>query len=57
MTTKYGKSELPTNIKLEEDSRNPFFGRFVAEPFERGFGHTVGNALRRILLSARVHGY
>ncbi|HSG69385.1 MAG TPA: DNA-directed RNA polymerase subunit alpha, partial [Planctomycetaceae bacterium] len=28
------------------------FGRFVAEPFERGFGATVGNSLRRILLSS-----
>lgn len=52
MTVKYGKFELPTNIKIEEASRTETFARFIAEPFERGFGHTVGNALRRIMLAA-----
>lgn len=51
MTVKYGKFELPTNIKIEEASKtDTTFARFIAEPFERGFGHTVGNALRRIML-------
>lgn len=50
MTVKYGKFELPTNIKIEEASKTDTFARFIAEPFERGFGHTVGNALRRIML-------
>lgn len=49
---KYGKFELPTKIKIDEKTRTPTFLRFVAEPFERGFGHTLGNGLRRILLSA-----
>ncbi|NGX50407.1 MAG: DNA-directed RNA polymerase subunit alpha [Chlamydiae bacterium] len=52
MTVKYGKFELPTNIKIEETSKTETFVRFIAEPFERGFGHTVGTTLRRIMLTA-----
>jgi DNA-directed RNA polymerase subunit alpha len=52
MAVKYGKFELPTKIKKDESSRTGTFARFIAEPFERGFGHTVGNALRRIILSS-----
>lgn len=37
--------------KLEVEELNPRYGRFVAEPFERGYGTTVGIALRRVLLS------
>ncbi|MBN1824157.1 MAG: DNA-directed RNA polymerase subunit alpha [Endomicrobiales bacterium] len=37
---------------LDEKSASPNYGRFVAEPFERGYGHTIGNSLRRILLSS-----
>ncbi len=50
MAVKYGKFELPTKIKIDEEKGN--YARFVAEPFERGYGHTVGNALRRILLTS-----
>ena len=39
-------------LTLDEKTATPMFGRFVAEPFERGYGHTVGNSLRRILLSS-----
>ncbi len=49
---KYGKFELPVKIQIDESTKTPTYMRFIAEPFERGFGHTVGNALRRILLSA-----
>lgn len=52
MTVKYGKFELPTKIKKDESARRANHARFIAEPFEKGFGHTVGNALRRILLTA-----
>ena len=52
MTVKYGKFELPTKIKIDEANKSETFARFIAEPFERGFGHTVGNALRRIMLTA-----
>jgi DNA-directed RNA polymerase subunit alpha len=51
MSVLYGKFEMPEKIKVEESSLTPTFARFIAEPFERGFGHTLGNALRRILLS------
>lgn len=44
--------ELPTDVVLEKDTLTQNYGKFVAEPFERGFGITVGNALRRVLLSS-----
>lgn len=52
MAIKYGKFELPEKIKIEESTKGLCFARFVAEPLERGFGHTVGNALRRVMLGA-----
>lgn len=52
MAVKYGKFELPTKIKVDDASKQPNFSRFIAEPFERGYAHTVGNALRRILLTS-----
>jgi DNA-directed RNA polymerase subunit alpha len=42
----------PKNIEMEDDSRTKSYGKFVCEPLERGFGITIGNALRRILLSS-----
>jgi len=44
--------ELPAKVVVDDKSRTPTFGRFTVEPFERGFGTTVGNSLRRILLSS-----
>lgn len=44
--------ELPTRVTSEQTVSTPTYGRFIIEPFERGFGITVGNALRRILLSS-----
>ncbi len=44
--------ELPSRVAPEMDQEIPNYGRFVAEPFERGFGATIGNSLRRILLSS-----
>src|SRR5271163_3944233 len=52
MAVKYGKFEMPEKIKLDEGSRTATFARFIVEPFERGFGHTIGNALRRIMLAS-----
>lgn len=52
MAVKYGKFEMPQKIVQDPDTATNTFGRFVAEPFERGFGHTVGSSLRRMLLSA-----
>ena len=44
--------ELPSVVNCDTDSLTPTYGRFYAEPFERGFGSTIGNSLRRILLSS-----
>lgn len=44
--------ELPTRVINIQDVSTPQYGKFSTEPFERGFGTTVGNALRRILLSS-----
>src|SRR5579872_5316977 len=52
MPVKYGKFEMPDKIKLDEASQTHTFTRFIVEPFERGFGHTIGNALRRIMLAS-----
>jgi DNA-directed RNA polymerase subunit alpha len=52
MAVQYGKFELPNKLKIDESTRRPTFARFTAEPFERGFGHTIGNSLRRIMLSS-----
>lgn len=42
----------PKRLEVEKETLTPFYGKFVAEPFERGFGITIGNSLRRILLSS-----
>lgn len=52
MAVVYGNFELPTKIKVDESARKENFVRFIAEAFERGFGHTLGNALRRIMLTS-----
>lgn len=52
MTVKYGKFELPKRIKIDEKTASPTYARLLAEPFERGFGHTVGNSMRRMMLSS-----
>jgi DNA-directed RNA polymerase subunit alpha len=39
-------------LVIDEKTATPFYGRFTAEPFEKGYGHTIGNSLRRILLSS-----
>jgi DNA-directed RNA polymerase subunit alpha len=44
--------ELPSLVTAERSSLTATYGKFIAEPFERGFGVTVGNSLRRILLSS-----
>ncbi|HZL88339.1 MAG TPA: DNA-directed RNA polymerase subunit alpha [Pirellulaceae bacterium] len=44
--------ELPSAVNCDAASLSPTYGKFTAEPFERGFGVTVGNSLRRVLLSS-----
>lgn len=46
----------PEEIKIHKDSQFPFYGKFIIEPLERGYGITLGNALRRVLLSS-IPGY
>ena len=52
MRVRWRGLELPMRVVSEEDVSTPTYGRFVVEPFERGFGTTVGNSLRRVLLSS-----
>lgn len=52
MAVRYGKFELPQRITIDEKTANNSFARFVAEPFERGFGHTIGNSMRRMMLTS-----
>lgn len=44
--------ELPSLVNCDAATLSGTYGKFVAEPFERGFGVTVGNSLRRVLLSS-----
>jgi len=44
--------QMPERVELEEESFSSTFGRFVIQPLERGFGTTIGNSLRRVLLSS-----
>jgi DNA-directed RNA polymerase subunit alpha len=44
--------QKPKRLEVERESQTEQFGRFTAQPFERGFATTVGNALRRVLLSS-----
>src|SRR5271157_5348165 len=44
--------ELPSQVAPDRSTLSATYGKFVAEPFERGFGVTVGNSLRRVLLSS-----
>jgi DNA-directed RNA polymerase subunit alpha len=43
---------LPQSLETDQDTLTDTYGRFYAEPFEKGYGHTIGNSLRRILLSS-----
>jgi DNA-directed RNA polymerase subunit alpha len=52
MSVKYGKFEMPQRIIVDQDDPESHFARYIAEPFERGFGHTIGNSLRRMMLSS-----
>lgn len=42
----------PRRMEVDEGTHTPFYGKFVCEPLERGFGITLGNSLRRVLLSS-----
>src|SRR6185295_14885248 len=44
--------QIPVRVEVDKDTLSPTYGKFIAEPFERGFGTTFGNSLRRVLLSS-----
>lgn len=48
----YKELILPQKLSVDEKTMSDSYAKFVAEPYERGYGHTVGNALRRVLLSS-----
>jgi DNA-directed RNA polymerase subunit alpha len=52
MPKRLGKFELPSKLTKVEEGSTPTYAKFIAEPFEAGYGHTVGNSLRRVLLSS-----
>ncbi|MBU1007418.1 MAG: DNA-directed RNA polymerase subunit alpha [Candidatus Omnitrophica bacterium] len=44
--------EMPKKLECDDKSFTSQYGKFIAEPFERGFGSTIGNSLRRVLISS-----
>jgi len=52
MRIRWKEFELPNRVSIEKETYTDTYGKFIAEPFERGFGITIGNGLRRILLSS-----
>ncbi len=52
MRVRWRGLELPVQVRVDRETLTDSYGEFVAEPFERGFGHSVGNSLRRVLLSS-----
>ena len=43
---------MPKRLTREDATATPTYAKFVAEPFETGYGHTIGNSIRRVLLSS-----
>ena len=52
MRIRWRDFELPSAVMADRETLSSTYGRFVIEPFEKGFGHTIGNGLRRVLLSS-----
>ena len=52
MPIRLSKFDMPKRLVKDESSVTPTFARFVAEPLEVGYGRTIGNSLRRVLLSS-----
>ncbi|MFL6536590.1 MAG: DNA-directed RNA polymerase subunit alpha [Chthoniobacterales bacterium] len=52
MPVRYGRFEMPKTLTKDESTATDTYAKFTAEPFEAGYGHTVGNSLRRVLLSS-----
>ncbi|MBK9137602.1 MAG: DNA-directed RNA polymerase subunit alpha [Verrucomicrobia bacterium] len=52
MPVRLGRFEMPKRLARDEATASPTYARYTAEPFETGYGHTIGNSLRRVLLSS-----
>ena len=52
MRVRWRGFELPTRVTIDEETRSDTYAKFVTEPFERGFGVTIGNSLRRVLMGS-----
>ena len=52
MPVRLGRFEMPKRLTKEESTATDTYAKFIAEPFETGYGHTIGNSIRRVLLSS-----
>src|SRR6202142_400321 len=52
MPVRLGRFEMPKRLQKDDASATATYAKFIADPFETGYGHTVGNSLRRVLLSS-----
>jgi len=52
MPVRLGRFEMPKRLAKDDATATETYAKFIAEPFETGYGHTVGNSLRRVLLSS-----
>jgi len=52
MPVRLGRFEMPKRLTKEDATATDTYAKFFAEPFETGYGHTIGNSLRRVLLSS-----
>ncbi len=52
MPVRLGRFELPRRLTKDDQTATDTYAKFIAEPFETGYGHTIGNSLRRVLLSS-----
>ena len=52
MPVRLARFELPKRLSKDEETATETYSKFFAEPFETGYGHTIGNSLRRVLLSS-----
>src|SRR6201997_422833 len=52
MPVRLGRFEMPKRLVKEDTTATDTYAKFIAEPFETGYGHTIGNSVRRVLLSS-----
>ncbi len=52
MPVRLGRFEMPKRLTKEDSTATETYAKFIADPFETGYGHTIGNSLRRVLLSS-----